>query len=129
MSVWLYHLLQNPTKYKSLSAFSPICNPMAVPWGEKALSGYLGDNKEAWKQYDATELLKSYSGPFVPTLIDIGTKDDFLYQLSPDAFSAVAMEKAMPIVFRMQEGYDHSYFFIHTFMDDHIEHHAKLLKA
>jgi S-formylglutathione hydrolase len=121
--------LQNPTKYKSLSAFSPICNPIKVPWGEKALLGYLGDYKEAWKEYDATELLKEFKGKFVPTLIDIGTKDDFMYQLSPHTFASIALEKSMPIVIRMQEGYDHSYFFIQSFVDEHVEHHAKLLKA
>lgn len=94
--------LKNPDKYKSLSAFSPICNPMIVPWGEKALSGYLGADKESWKEYDATELLKKSSGPFVPTLIDIGTMDDFMYQLSPNTFAAVAMEKTMPLSIRMQ---------------------------
>mmetsp|Transcript_25066 Transcript_25066/g.44676 ORF Transcript_25066/g.44676 Transcript_25066/m.44676 type:complete len:352 (-) Transcript_25066:109-1164(-) len=121
--------LKNMDKFKSLSAFAPICNPINVPWGEKALGGYLGDDKEAWKQYDATELVKASKGPYVPMLIDIGTKDDFLYQLSPDVFAAAAIEKGVPLVMRMQEGYDHSYFFIQTFMDEHIEHHAKLLKA
>ena len=102
---------------------------MTVPWGEKALAGYLGADKNAWKDYDATELLKTFSGPMAPTLIDIGSKDDFMYQLSPAAFASIAMDKAMPVVLRMQEGYDHSYFFIQTFVDDHIEHHAKVLKA
>jgi hypothetical protein len=89
-------------KFKSLSAFAPICNPINVPWGEKALGGYLGDDKEAWKQYDATELVKASKGPYVPMLIDIGTKDDFLYQLSPDVFAAAAIEKGVPLVMRMQ---------------------------
>jgi len=121
--------LKNPTKYKSLSAFSPICNPMIVPWGEKALTGYLGEDKEAWKEYDATELLKGFNGKCVPVLIDIGTSDNFMHQLSPQTFASVAMEKNIPITMRMQEGYDHSYFFIQTFVDDHVEHHAKMLKA
>uniref|UniRef100_A0A061RHM4 S-formylglutathione hydrolase n=2 Tax=Tetraselmis sp. GSL018 TaxID=582737 RepID=A0A061RHM4_9CHLO len=121
--------LKNPGKYKSLSALSPICNPMAVPWGEKAFTGYLGPDKEAWKSYDATELVKASSGPFVPTLIDIGTQDDFMHQLSPHTFAAAALQKAMPLTIRMQEGYDHSYFFIQTFIDDHVAHHARLLYA
>ena len=75
---------------------------MTVPWGEKALAGYLGEDKEAWKEYDATELLKGFSGTFVPTLIDIGTNDNFMYQLSPHTFAAVAMEKSIPITMRMQ---------------------------
>mmetsp|Transcript_44221 Transcript_44221/g.111062 ORF Transcript_44221/g.111062 Transcript_44221/m.111062 type:complete len:342 (+) Transcript_44221:105-1130(+) len=94
--------LKNKGKYQSLSAFAPICNPINVPWGEKALSGYLGPDKEAWKEYDATELIKASSGPYVPMLIDVGTKDDFLYQLSPAAFADAAIEKGVPLTMRMQ---------------------------
>ncbi|KAK9907708.1 hypothetical protein WJX75_008553 [Coccomyxa subellipsoidea] len=125
--------LRNPQLYKSISAFSPICNPSQVPWGQKAFSGYLGDHLEEWKQYDATELVKDYSGPPRSILIDVGTADDFLEkQLKPENFANAAAthrSSSIKLQLRMQDGYDHSYFFISTFMDDHIAHHAKALKA
>lgn len=122
--------LRNPGDYASISAFAPICNPINVPWGHKAFSGYLGDDREAWKQYDATQLLGSYAGPCRSILVDTGTADDFLaVQLKPEALEAAAAAAGdkVKLVSRMQDGYDHSYFFIATFMDDHIEHHAKAL--
>lgn len=119
--------LKNPGMYKSVSAFSPICNPIECAWGQKAFSGYLGENKEAWKAYDATHLLRTYDGTKAPILIDQGTEDDFLHkkQLLPENFAAVANECGYPVNLRMQVGYDHSYFFISTFIDDHIRHHAQ----
>ncbi|ESO92858.1 hypothetical protein LOTGIDRAFT_120210 [Lottia gigantea] len=123
--------LKNPGKYRSVSAFSPICNPMNCPWGEKAFTGYLGSDKTAWKEYDACELSKTYSGPQLNILIDQGKADNFLTQnqLLPESLVQVCSDKAIPISLRMQEDYDHSYFFIATFIEDHIKHHAKYLKA
>ncbi|CAL8462943.1 g2477 [Coccomyxa elongata] len=125
--------LRNPQLYKSISAFSPICNPIQVPWGQKAFSGYLGDNQEEWKQYDATELVQSYSGPPRSILIDVGTADDFLEkQLKPENFAKAAAAhggSSVKLQLRMQDGYDHSYFFMSTFVDDHVAFHAKALKG
>lgn len=125
--------LKNPSQYKSVSAFSPIANPTNCPWGHKAFGGYLGnDDKEAWKQYDATELLKSYSGSQLDILVDVGTSDNFLKdQLKLDQLEQVAQSKGLQdqVTVRYQEGYDHSYYFISTFVGDHIDHHANYLKA
>jgi len=115
--------LKNPGEYKSCSAFSPICNPVICPWGKKAFSGYLGSDEETWKAYDATELTKSYTGPSPNILIDQGTEDKFLEeQLLPHSLQA-----AKHVQVRMQKGYDHSYYFISTFIEDHIAHHAQFL--
>lgn len=123
--------LKNPGKYRSLSAFAPICNPVLCPWGKKAFSGYLGPDESKWKAYDATCLVKSYSGSQIDILIDQGKDDKILSngQLLPDNFIAACTEKKIPVVFRLQEGYDHSYCFIATFIADHIRHHAKYLNA
>ncbi|KAI5942616.1 5-hydroxytryptamine receptor 2A [Manis javanica] len=123
--------LKNPGKYKSVSAFAPICNPVLCPWGKKAFSGYLGTDQNKWKAYDATHLVKSYPGSQLDILIDQGKDDQFLSdgQLLPDNFIAACTEKKIPVVFRLQEGYDHSYYFIATFITDHIRHHAKYLNA
>uniref|UniRef100_A0A8C2MAB2 S-formylglutathione hydrolase n=2 Tax=Cricetulus griseus TaxID=10029 RepID=A0A8C2MAB2_CRIGR len=123
--------LKNPGKYKSVSAFAPICNPVLCPWGKKAFSGYLGPDQSKWKAYDATSLVTSYSGSQIDILIDQGKDDEFLSngQLLPDNFIAACTEKKIPVVFRLQEGYDHSYYFIATFITDHIRHHAKYLNA
>merc|ERR1711936_1514689 len=113
--------------YTSVSAFAPICNPTAVPWGEKAFTGYLG-SVEAGKAYDATELVKKYSGPKPCILIDQGTADLFLNnQLKPGNFAAACGEAGYPVQVRMQPSYDHSYYFISTFMRDHVDHHARAL--
>jgi S-formylglutathione hydrolase len=122
--------LKNPSKFHSVSAFAPICNPINAPWGQKAFSGYLGEeDKESWKRYDATELLKDYVGPKLPVLMDTGTADDFLEsQLQPWAFEKAAAGK-LELVSNMREGYDHSYYFIATFMEDHVAFHAKALKG
>ena len=94
--------LKNSDIYKSVSAFAPICNPMNVQWGQKAFSGYLGDDKSAWKEYDATELVKQYKGPNVPVLIDIGSKDNFKdKQLEPEAFQKAA-EGKLSVKYRLQ---------------------------
>eukprot|EP00744_Colponema_vietnamica_P016587 GILI01023273.1.p1 GENE.GILI01023273.1~~GILI01023273.1.p1 ORF type:complete len:280 (+),score=90.05 GILI01023273.1:91-930(+) len=121
--------LKNPGKYKSVSAFAPICNPVNCPWGVKAFTGYLGDNKDLWKQYDATELVRAYKGPSLNILVDQGAADKFLEgQLMPQALSKACEEAAQPLALRLQEGYDHSYWFISTFVEDHIAHHAQFLK-
>eukprot|EP00465_Bigelowiella_longifila_P011432 CAMPEP_0185267520 /NCGR_PEP_ID=MMETSP1359-20130426/34623_1 /TAXON_ID=552665 /ORGANISM="Bigelowiella longifila, Strain CCMP242" /LENGTH=253 /DNA_ID=CAMNT_0027857913 /DNA_START=60 /DNA_END=821 /DNA_ORIENTATION=+ len=121
--------LKNPGAYQSVSAFSPICNPTDCPWGAKAFSGYLGeDNKEAWRDYDATLLMEKYCGPKTPILIDQGLDDSFLAeQLKPESFKAACNKSGVPLDLRMQEGYDHSYFFISTFIADHVDFHANAL--
>ena len=119
--------LKNPETYRSISAFSPIVAPMQVPWGEKAFGGYLGEDRAAWADYDATELVKAgrRSGPI---LIDQGGKDGFLEeQLRPWIFEEACAAAGQPLELRMQDGYDHSYYFIQSFIDDHLRHHAKAL--
>ncbi|MGR5064315.1 S-formylglutathione hydrolase [Photobacterium sp. DNB22_13_2] len=119
--------LRNPSRYSSVSAFSPISNPVNCPWGEKALSGYLGDNRTSWLQYDTTELLKNNQQP-VPALVDQGDQDSFLEeQLKPDSLAEAAQSIDYPLELRMQEGYDHSYYFIASFIDDHLRFHAQHL--
>eukprot|EP00761_Pharyngomonas_kirbyi_P012889 gb/GECH01012916.1/.p1 GENE.gb/GECH01012916.1/~~gb/GECH01012916.1/.p1 ORF type:complete len:285 (+),score=68.30 gb/GECH01012916.1/:1-855(+) len=121
--------LKNPNLYKSVSAFAPICNPINCDWGKKAFSGYLGSNQESWKAYDASELVQAYDGPKTQILIDQGTADNFLSQkqLLPEAFEEACKKVNCPLDLRMQDGYDHSYYFISTFMGEHIEFHAKHL--
>ncbi|CAE7740548.1 ESD [Symbiodinium pilosum] len=125
--------LKNPDRYTSVSAFAPICNPMKVPWGQKAFKFYLGEDEESWKQYDATELVTQYKGKDLHILCDCGTADSFLVgdvnQLQPLAFMAAAQQSKVPVTFRMQAGYDHSYYFMSTFIREHLEHHARFLHA
>ena len=121
--------LKHPDVYRSVSAFSPIVAPMQVPWGQKAFSGYLGDDKEAWKAYDASELVRARPSK-AKILIDQGTADNFLKeQLRPELFEKASEEAGQALELRMQEGYDHSYFFIATFIEDHLRHHANALKG
>ncbi len=118
--------LRNPDRYRSISAFSPISNPINCPWGQKALGGYLGDDVDAWREYDASELLKA-RGCKRPLLVDQGDADNFLdEQLDPEALEAAAEEAGAPLTLRMQPGYDHSYFFIASFIEDHLRFHAQL---
>jgi S-formylglutathione hydrolase len=120
--------LKNPQLYKSVSAFAPICSPMRCPWGEKALTGYLGVDHASWRDYDATALVedRGWRGP--PLLVDQGTKDQFLEaQLKPELLRAACIEHKVPLELRMQEGYDHSYFFISSFIEDHLRFHARHL--
>ena len=120
--------LRNPGRYQSVSAFAPIVNPMHCPWGEKAFSHYLGEDREQWRQWDACELIASASER-LPLLIDQGDKDGFLTeQLKPELLRAAATVAGHPLTLRMQPGYDHSYYFIASFMDDHLRHHAKALE-
>jgi S-formylglutathione hydrolase len=121
--------LKNPERYSSVSAFSPISNPSNCPWGQKALGHYLGDDRSAWAQYDASELLK-VSASQIPALVDQGSADDFLAeQLKPEILEAAAKACNYPLQLRMQEGYDHSYFFIASFIEDHLRFHAEKLNA
>jgi S-formylglutathione hydrolase len=121
--------LRNPGQYKSLSAFAPIAAPMRCPWGKKAFKGYLGDDHAAWQEYDSSELVRRsrFAGPI---LVDQGLADKFLLdQLYPEVFEAACRDAGQPLTLRRQEGYDHGYFFISTFMEDHLRHHASQLKA
>ena len=120
--------LKNPDQYRSISAFSPIVAPTKCPWGKKAFSNYLGKDKKAWKQYDSCELIKK-AKTYVPILIDQGEADDFLEEQLQTELIIKAAEKAKyAMQIRYQPGYDHSYFFIASFVQDHIEFHAEFLK-
>ena len=119
--------LRNPGRYQSVSAFSPIVNPMHCPWGEKAFSNYLGEDREQWRQWDTCELIATASER-LPLLIDQGDKDGFLAeQLKPELLRAAAAAADYPLTLRMQPGYDHSYYFIASFIDDHLRYHARAL--
>ncbi|MBF8998985.1 S-formylglutathione hydrolase [Vibrio nitrifigilis] len=121
--------IRNPERYVSISAFSPICHPTTVPWGEKAFRHYLGEDKSTWQQYDAVELLK-HASTKLPILVDQGDADGFLEeQLKPQTLVDVAQKQQVPLTLRMQPGYDHSYFFIQTFIGEHLEFHAARLLA
>ncbi|GAA3865109.1 S-formylglutathione hydrolase [Celeribacter arenosi] len=116
--------LRNPDRFKAVSAFAPIVSPMNCPWGEKALSGYIGTDRADWRAYDACALIAD--GARVPDiLVDQGSADTFLEsQLDPELLVNICDAKGQPLTFRMQDGYDHSYYFISTFMADHLEWHA-----
>jgi len=119
--------LKNPGCYHSVSAFSPIVAPTQCPWGEKAFSNYLGDKRADWQAYDATELVAT-AHERLPILIDQGDTDEFLEtQLKPELFAAACNQAEHPLTLRMQPGYDHSYYFIASFIGDHIAHHAQSL--
>lgn len=119
--------LKNPQRFKSVSAFAPICSPLNCPWGEKVLSNYLGDDRQAWQQYDAVELVKQAQQQ-LPVLVDQGTADNFLKeQLKTELLVRAGQVADFPIQIRMQPDYDHSYFFIATFIADHIAFHARAL--
>ena len=119
--------LKNPGQYKSVSAFSPIVSPLSCPWGDKVLSNYLGDDRETWAQYDSVELVKSATD-HLPVLVDQGDSDNFLVeQLKTELLISAAGKADYPMQIRMQPNYDHSYFFIATFIGDHIAFHARAL--
>ena len=115
-----------PGRYRSVSAFSPICNPTGGDWGRKQFAAYLGPDETAWKAHDASLLMaeKGFDGPL---LIDTGTADNFLDLLRPEALAEAAAKRRQPVQFRMHTGYDHSYFFVSSFMEDHVAFHAEAL--
>ena len=119
--------LRNPNNYLSVSAFSPIVAPTQTTWGQKAFSGYLGNDRSDWVNYDSCELIKK-SKAKLPILIDQGTDDEFLNEyLKPELFQNVCDKYNYPINLRYQQGYDHSYYFISSFIEDHLRFHANLL--
>ena len=122
--------LRRPELYRAVSAFAPICNPAAVGWGEGCFQAYLGEDRDTWAQYDATELIRA--GKIFPgtVLIDQGTDDEFLAeQLHPQVFAAACREHGQELELRMQPGYDHSYHFIATFIGEHLAFHASALRG
>ncbi|MPV70464.1 S-formylglutathione hydrolase, partial [Burkholderia sp. BE17] len=122
--------LRHPGLYRSVSAFAPIAAPTRCPWGEKAFSGYLGDDRDAWKAHDASELVARADAPKFADgiLVDQGLADQFLAnQLNPDVFEAACAKAGQPLTLRRHPGYDHGYYFISTFIGDHLAHHARIL--
>ena len=119
--------LKNTSVYRSISAFSPICSPLSCPWGEKALTGYLGDDRSHWNEYDAVSLIQQgfRSGEI---LVDQGKADNFLKdQLKPELLEAVCEQGGQELNLRLHDGYDHSYYFIASFIEDHVRFHAQRL--
>lgn len=124
LTIWV----KNQATYKSVSAFAPIVAPMHCPWGEKAFTGYLGEDKTNWADYDACALLEKYGAGKTEILIDQGLADNFLEeQLKPELFVAACKKAGQKLKMRRHAGYDHSYFFIASFMEDHLRHHALAL--
>lgn len=120
--------LKNPTMYQSVSAFSPIVNPINCPWGQKAFTAYLGADRAKWQQYDTCQLIKNTASN-IPMLVSQGSKDNFLEeQLKPELLKAAAQQVGYPLTLNMEEGYDHSYFFISSFIEQHLSYHANYLK-
>ena len=120
--------LRNPGRFSSVSAFSPICHPLECPWGKKALQAYLGNDERAWEPYDATRLILSGASP-LPTRVDQGTEDNFLPdQLHTESLIAAVDKTDYPAEIHYREGYDHSYFFIASFIEDHLRFHHKHLR-
>ena len=120
--------LRHSRTFKSVSAFAPICHPSDVPWGQKALAGYLGDDRAAWRQYDAVSLIED-GARAQQIMVDQGTEDQFLAeQLRPEMLEAACKAAGIKLTLRMQEGYDHSYYFISSFLAEHIAWHAAALK-
>ncbi len=121
--------LKNPDTYRSVSAFAPIGAPCQCPWGIKAFTGYLGTDRDSWRRHDASELIRARPSA-AKLLIDQGSADQFLdEQLKPDLLAAACEAAGQPIELRMQAGYDHSYYFIQSFMEDHLRHHAQVLES
>lgn len=122
---------KHPDRFRSLSAFAPIVAPCRVPWGRKAFSGYLGDDVDEWKEHDACERVKTLAEPYPGgILIDQGLADPFLgAQLVPELFEAACADAGQPLTLRRHAGYDHGYYFVSTFVEDHLRHHAERLSA
>ncbi|MGB3423079.1 MAG: S-formylglutathione hydrolase [Castellaniella sp.] len=123
--------LRHPGRYRSVSAFSPIVAPTQVPWGQKAFTAYLGDDRSAWAQWDAVELIRAASpADHLPMLVDQGLDDEFLEgQLRPELLEAACLDAGYLSTVRRQAGYDHSYYFIASFIDEHVAFHAAALKG
>jgi S-formylglutathione hydrolase len=123
--------LKNPRTFRSVSAFAPICSPMHCPWGQKALGNYLGDDTATWQAYDAAALAASVADkPSHSLLVDQGLADQFLAQeLLPERLEAACADNGVKLELRRHDGYDHGYYFISTFMDDHLAHHAAILNG
>ncbi|XP_030751153.1 S-formylglutathione hydrolase [Sitophilus oryzae] len=120
--------LKNPGLFKSVSAFAPICNPSVCPWGIKAFTGYLGPKETGnWEQWDATELVKKYNRPPLELFIDQGTSDQFLFQLNPENLVEASKSSGVPVIYKQRDGYNHSYFYIASFIGEHIKYHKKYL--
>jgi S-formylglutathione hydrolase len=123
--------LRHPGTFRSVSAFAPICAPSHCPWGEKAFTGYLGADRAAWAEHDATELMRTRSAPPFPggILVDQGLADKFLAegQLLPERFEAACAGAGQPLTLRRHAGYDHGYHFVSTFVEDHLKHHLQFL--
>lgn len=123
--------LRHPGRFRSVSAFAPIAAPMRCPWGVKAFSGYLGEDRGQWRAHDASELMRVQAAPPFPDgiLVDQGLADKFLAeQLHPEAFEAACEAVGQPLTLRRHAGYDHGYYFIASFVDDHLRHHARALE-
>jgi len=124
--------LRNPDRYRSLSAFAPICTTLNSPWGQKALGYYMGSDTSTWHDYDACEVARKVSDPSIydRILVDQGADDPFLReQLRPELLQAACGESGLPLELRVHDGYDHGYYFISTFIEDHLQHHATRLGA
>ncbi|MFD1194874.1 S-formylglutathione hydrolase [Seohaeicola saemankumensis] len=117
-----------PGRFRSVSAFAPICNPTGADWGRKQLGAYLGDDESTWARHDASLMMRAV-GLDIPLLCDTGTKDQFLDNLRPETLAHAVMARRAQAVLRLQPGYDHSYFFVSTFMEDHVSFHAEALYA
>ena len=121
--------LKYPEKFKSVSAFAPICAPSQCPWGEKAFSNYLGSDQAEWLKHDATALVQTKTAHFADILIDQGLSDQFYSQLNPALFQQACQAAGQPLTLREHAGYDHGYYFIQSFIDDHLQFHAVQLKS
>lgn len=121
--------LKYPEKFKSVSAFSPICAPSQCPWGEKAFSNYLGSDQAEWLKHDASALVQTKTAHFADILIDQGLSDQFYSQLNPALFQQACQAAGQPLTLREHAGYDHGYYFIQSFIDDHLQFHAVQLES
>ena len=121
--------LKHPEKFKSVSAFAPICAPSQCPWGEKAFSNYLGSDQAEWLKHDASALVQTKTAHFADILIDQGLSDQFYSQLNPALFQQACQAAGQPLMLREHAGYDHGYYFIQSFIDDHLQFHAVQLEA
>ncbi len=118
--------LRNPNRYQSVSALAPISAPMQSEWGQKIFTSYLGNDRESWRVYDASELVQNHRF-HAPILIDQGTEDEYLNELLPQVLEEACKKAGQPLIFRMREGYNHGYYFVATFIEEHIRHHAAAL--